>query len=116
MKWRFKDLKIGVRIALLTSASMTVIMIVSGVIMYTMQYRNIMKDVEDFMTDEVANLKELINMQITEREIRVETGLDIAWEMFKGYKGEPNQKRGEKLQVEAVNQVTGETELVTLDV
>jgi len=115
MKWRFKDLKIGVRIALLTSASI-VLMIVSGVVMYQMQHNNIMEDVEDFMTDEVANLKELINMQITEREIRVETGLDIAWEMFKGYKGEPNQKRGEKLQVEAVNQVTGETELVTLDV
>ena len=115
MKWRFKDLKIGVRIALLTSASI-VLMIVSGVVMYQMQHNNIMEDVEDFMTDEVANLKELINMQITEREIRVETGLDIAWEMFKGYKGELNQKRGEKLQVEAVNQVTGETELVTLDV
>lgn len=116
MKWRFKDLKIGVRIALLTSASMAVLMIVSGVVMYQMQHNNIMEDVEDFMTDEVANLKELINMQITEREIRVETALDIAWEMFKGYKGELNQKRGEKLQVEAVNQVTGETELVTLDV
>jgi|GEM_PF-2121655 len=116
MKWRFKDLKIGVRIALLTSASMTVIMIVSGVIMYTMQYRNIMKDVEDFMTDEVTNLKEIINMQIDEREIRVETGLNVAWEMFRGYQGQLNQKRGEKLQVEAVNQVTGETELVTLDV
>lgn len=115
MKFRFRDLKIGVRIALLTSASMTVIMIVSGVIMYTMQYRNIMKDVEDFMTDEVTNLKEIINMQIDEREIRVETGLNVAWEMFRGYQGQLNHRRGEKIQVEATNQVTGEKEKVTID-
>lgn len=54
-------------------------------------------------------------MQIDEREIRVETGLNVAWEMFRGYQGQLNHRRGEKIQVEATNQVTGEKEKVTID-
>ena len=59
---RFKDLKIGLRISLFTSGAVVLLLTVMGIYLYRVQSTNILSDANANLTEEVNNLKEIVEL------------------------------------------------------
>src|SRR5690554_603119 len=113
MKLRLRDLKIGLRISIFTSTAVVLLLTAMGIYLFRVQSANILQEADTNLTEEVNNLKEIVELQIREREIRVASGIDVAMEVFSN-SGEITYKRGEVLELEVVNQASQAKSLVDL--
>src|SRR5690554_7816197 len=83
MKLRLRDLKIGLRISIFTSTAVVLLLTAMGIYLFRVQSANILQEADTNLTEEVNNLKEIVELQIREREIRVASGIDVAMEIFR---------------------------------
>lgn len=113
MNLRLRDLKIGFRISIFTSTAVVLLLTAMGIYLFRVQSANILQEADTNLTEEVNNLKEIVELQIREREIRVASGIDVAMEVFSN-SGEITYKRGEVLELEVVNQASQAKSLVDL--
>src|SRR5690554_795775 len=113
VKLRFRDLIIDLRISLFTSGAVVLLLTVMGIYLYRVQSTNILSDANANLTEEVNNLKEIVELQIREREIRVASGIDVAMEVFSN-SGKIAHRPGEVMELEVSNQENGQTSYVDL--
>lgn len=101
-----RDLKIGVRISLFTSLAIGLILTSLGVYIYSSQTENLLSTTDANMASDVDDLKNFVELQISERQNRIEVFIDIASEIFEA-KGKVNV-RDKWIDIDAVNQETRE--------
>ncbi|NMB02060.1 MAG: hypothetical protein GX971_11195, partial [Firmicutes bacterium] len=77
MNLRLRDLKIGLRISIFTSTAVVLLLTAMGIYLFRVQSANILQEADTNLTEEVNNLKEIVELQIREREIRVASGIDV---------------------------------------
>src|SRR5690554_7413168 len=113
MNLRLRDLKIGLRISIFTSTAVVLLLTAMGIYLFRVQSANILQEADTNLTEEVNNLKEIVELQIREREIRVASGIDVAMEVFSN-SGKIAHRPGEVMELEVSNQENGQTSYVDL--
>lgn len=102
------DMKIGTKLTLLLSLVMVVIFAALGIYTVTMQSKQIHKDTDLRMTEQVHDLAKSINLEITKNNEKVDLAKNLA-EQFIQNQGTIEVNKQQKINYTAVNQVDHST-------
>lgn len=106
-----KDIKIGIRLNILTVISVILILSILGVYMYLNQKSKIIRDIDVRMEEQLTDLRHLIRLQITERQIQISTSIETASEKLKNF-GELSIDYETQTFAEVKNQITLKTKKI----
>lgn len=102
---RINDLKIGLRLIMIISASVVIILSALGVYIYRIQHDKIMSDTDSNMTEQVNDLCRIVQLQIKERQEQVDVAILVAQEML-NHAGKLELSKNNTIEAEAINQET----------
>lgn len=102
---KINDIKIGARLNIILSLTITVILVVLGIYMITNQREQIIEDTDTRMFEQVSDLSRFIETQIAQNQEKVNTDLNVAHQYFYSL-GEIEVNEEEKINFKALNQET----------
>jgi len=102
---KLKDLSIGFRISFFTSLAVVLMLSALGIYLYRIQSQDIIFATDGNMTEQLSDLKSIVQLQINERQIRVESLIDVASEVI-DTKGELSFSKNRWIELDAINQET----------
>lgn len=110
---RINDLRIGTRLNIFLSSAVVVVLTVLGVYLYYSQKQNIIEDTDSHMSEQVGDLCNIVQLQIKERQERIEASLNVAHEIF-NTAGSIELDYAHETEVQAINQLTQEAKNVKI--
>lgn len=115
MSMRLRDLKIGLRLMLYVGGTVAIIMISLGIFLFRFQLYKAMEAADRSVRTRVTDLSNIIQMQVAERANQVGVYSSLAKDMVESV-GDFHISSWKTLDVEAINQETGERKRVTIPV
>ncbi len=109
---RINDLKIGTRLNLVFNLAFIVIIALLGIYTITSQRKQIIKDTETRMYEQVEDLSNLITEQVAQSQKKTETALKVGVNMT--FSSGRIITNGQIFNVEAINQLTKEVQQVQI--
>jgi len=110
---RVKDYKIGIRLNFFLGISIVIILNGLGYYIYQLQRTRIVEDADKQMTEQVNDLAHFVQIQVKDRQERVNASIDIASKIIEHH-GSLSVKEDKKMSVEALNQTTQETRQIQI--
>ena len=102
---RLKDLSIGFKISASISSLIIALFTALTIYIYSAQSKEITEITNSNMTEEVNNLKQIVQVQINERQTQIESNINVASETLNN-SGELSLNMDEYTEVQAINQET----------
>jgi len=102
---RLKDLSIGFKISASISSLIIALFTALTIYIYSTQSKEITEITNSNMTEEVNNLKQIVQVQINERQTQIESNINVASETLNN-SGELSLNMDEYTEVQAINQET----------
>jgi len=102
---RLKDLSIGFKISASISSLIIALFTALTIYIYSAQSKEITEITNSNMTEEVNNLKQIVQVQINERQTQIESNINVASETLNN-SGELSLNTDEYTEVQAINQET----------
>jgi len=109
---KLRNVRIGLRLNLILGSVAILIIASFGVIAIYSQYKTLTDSMDSLSYEETISLKKLIEVQITNNQNYVTSGLKVAHKLFYQYDVALNEKK--KSEVLAINQSTGKKEEVVI--
>ncbi|MBN2167481.1 MAG: methyl-accepting chemotaxis protein [Marinilabiliaceae bacterium] len=110
---KFSDLRIGLRMIIIISASVVIILSLFGVYMYRTQYNKIINDTNANLNEQVEDLCNIVRLQVKERRMQVDISSRIAQEFFDNA-GEVQIDEEQYLDISVVNQESLENKRIRI--
>ena len=107
------NLKIGVRISILISSAVVIILSILGIYIYQLQSSKITEDTDVRMTEQLEDLCNIVQLQLKERQIRIETAMKVAFETLSN-QGEISLNETLKIEANVTDQSTKNSSNVTI--
>jgi len=109
----FKDLKIGLKINIITNSLIVTIIVMLSVYNYFSRKSQLLKDIDQNMTSELNNFHDYLDLELQKNAKFLELGLNLFDEQLLSH-GKIEVSNNEMIEYNAVNQVSKETEKVSL--
>lgn len=110
---KINDLKIGVRLSMITGIAVIFVLTISGIIVSRSQEAMIVIDMDNNMNEQVSDLCKFVQIQIKERQEQISSAINVASEVINS-EGEFSIDKNRKIEIDAINQVTQEKKRVEI--